>query len=140
MVVVSAIPGYYAWRAARLSGATAHAACTVTSIQSSRTVDSSGSRYPFDVSFRLELPNGASFDAEQTIMTDDITMPTQYGPGKRVLCFHVPGRPDLLVLETPTVLDWLLPVIFSVFCLGTAAAMFLSKASRRRAQQVARGA
>lgn len=127
MVVLSALPGYYVWRAARLSGATAHAACTVTGIQSSRTSESSGPRYPFDVRFRLELPGGASFDAEQTIMADDITMPTQYGPGKRVLCFHVPGRPDLLVLESPTVLDWLLPAILTLFCLGTAGAMFFSK-------------
>jgi hypothetical protein len=94
MLLLSALPGYFTWCSARLTGAKEHAACTVTSIQSSRTVESSGGKHPYDVQFNLVQPDGRSFDAEEVIWAD-ITMPTEYAPGKRVLCFYVRGRPDL---------------------------------------------
>ena len=130
MVLVAGIPAYHAWHALRRSGATAHATCTVTSLQSSSTVDSSGGKYPYDVRFSLSLPDGRSFEAEETIMAG-ITMPTEYARGQRVLCFHVPNRPDLLVLETPSVFDWAVHVFLTLFCLGTAVVVVRGQRRRR---------
>lgn len=124
LLFVAVVPAYYTWRAVRLTGANQHAGCTVTNIQSSRTVESSGGKQPYDVFFRLELPDGRSFDGEDLVWAGS-TMPTAFGPGQRVLCFHVPGRPDLLVLEPPSLVDWLLPAVLTFFCLGTAGALLL---------------